>query len=83
MTFEYRSTEDALFNAVDYAPRAANLGPVTSLSVIDLSKAFDNFNHRTLLEKVDWCGIGSDWVASFQRRSKTNGERRIKMVSHM
>ena len=59
------STEDALLDAVEWLSRAVDQGHVATLTTIDLSKAFDSVDHSMLLRKLEWCGIASDWFASY------------------
>ena len=59
------STEDALIDTVEWLARAVDNGHVASLTTIDLSKAFDSVDHGVLLEKLEWCGVASEWFRSY------------------
>ena len=59
------STEDALLDVVEWAARKIDAGDVTSLTSIDLSKAFDSVDHSMLLNKLGWYGISSRWFSSY------------------
>jgi len=61
------STEDALIDTVEWLARAVDNGHVASLTTIDLSKAFDSVDHGVLLEKLEWCGVASEWFRSYLR----------------
>ena len=59
------STEDAVLDIVEWAARSVDVGEVTSLTSIDLSKAFDSIDHQLLLDKLGWYGISSPWFSSY------------------
>ena len=59
------STEDALLDVVEWVARKVDAGDVTSLTSIDLSKAFDSVDHSMLLNKLGWYGISSSWFSSY------------------
>ena len=59
------STEDAILDIVEWAARKVDVGDVTSLTSIDLSKAFDSVDHSMLLNKLEWYGISSRWFSSY------------------
>ena len=59
------STEDALLDVVDAVAQGVEAGEVTSLTSIDLSKAFDSVDHPMLLNKLGWYGIQSRWFSSY------------------
>ena len=59
------STEDALIDAVTWVSNNTDQGYVSSITTVDLSKAFDSVDHGVLLEKLAWCGISHHWFASY------------------
>ena len=59
------STEDALLEVVEWAARRVDVGEVTCLTSIDLSKAFDSADHSMLLNKLEWYRISSSWFRSY------------------
>ena len=59
------STEDAILDVVEWVARRVDVGDVTSLTSIDLSRAFDSVDHSMLLNKLEWYGISSRWFSSY------------------
>ena len=54
------STETTLLSVHDHLIKAMSLQQVTSLTLLDLSAAFDTTDHSTLLERLSaWFGITS------------------------
>lgn len=62
------STATALINVLDYATSAIDVGCVTSLTLLDLSKAFDTVDIPRLITKLKHCGITGhilQWLSSY------------------
>ena len=62
----HHSTEDAVLDAVERLFNNADRGLVSTLTAIDLSKAFDSVDHDILLTKLPWYGIDDvTWFRSY------------------
>ena len=66
----HHSTEDAVIDAVERRAsclaRNTDRGLVSSVTAIDLSKAFDSVDHDVLLTKLPWYGITDvSWFRSY------------------
>ena len=60
------STEDAVLAAVERLVKNTDRGFVSSVTTVDLSKAFDSVDHGVLLTKLSWYGITDiDWFCSY------------------
>ena len=58
-------TEDAVLHAVDWINRNSENGKISTITVADLSKAFDSVDHGVLLSKLGWYGIDPAWFRSY------------------
>ena len=78
------STEDALIDTVEWLQRAVDNGHVTSITTIDLSKAFDSVDHGVLLNKLEWYGVSSKWFKNYLsgRRQTVSGGSVTLPLSH-
>ena len=78
------STEDAMLDFINHVHKNMDDGLVTSVTAIDLSKAFDSVHHGLLLEKLGWYGVSPHWFASYlnQRRQTVRGGTGILPVTH-
>ena len=72
--FGYRSchsTEDAVLVAIERIAEDIDRGQVSSLTSIDLSKAFDCVDHGLLLDKLSWYGVTDlKWFQSYLSERK-------------
>ena len=59
------STEDALIDIVESLTTSLDNGLVSSITTVDLSKAFDSVDHNVLLNKLEWYGISSAWFKNY------------------
>ena len=60
------STEDAVLDAVGRLVNNIDSGLLSSVTTVDLSKAFDSVDHDVLLTKLSWCGVmDTDWFKSY------------------
>ena len=59
------STEDAVLDAVDWITKNIDDGAISSITVADLSKAFDSVDHGVLLRKLGWYGVDPSWFLSY------------------
>ena len=72
----HHSTEDAVIDAVERLVSNTDRGLVSSVTTIDLSKAFDSVDHDALLTKLPWYGITDvSWFSSYlsNRRQTVRG----------
>ena len=58
-------TEDAVLDAVERLVSNIENGLVSSVTTIDLSKAFDSVDHDVLLTKLSWYGVDTRWFGSY------------------
>ena len=70
------STATALISVTDSLLEAADRGDISILTLIDLSRAFDVVDHRTLLDQLQLLQIAPDWF-----RSYLGGHRQCVQVS--
>ena len=66
--FAYRpghSTEDAALSLASSIAHNTDRGMVTSVTSLDLSKAFDCVERGTLMSKLGWYGISTHWLESY------------------
>ena len=64
----HRSTQTALLQLYDRWIRAAHMGQVSGVVLLDLSAAFDLVDHQLLVRKLRIYGVDSgfcDWVSSY------------------
>ena len=62
----HHSTEDAVLAAVELLVKNTDRGLVSSVTTVDLSKAFDSVVHDVLLTKLSWYGVMDiDWFRSY------------------
>ena len=60
------STEDAVLAATERLVTNTDSGFISSVTAVDLSKAFDSIDHDVLLTKLSWYGIADvDWFRSY------------------
>ena len=80
----HHSTEDAMLDFVNHVHKNMDDGLITSVTAIDLSKAFDSVGHDLLLKKLGWYGIPPHWFGSYldQRRQKVRGGSGTLPVTH-
>ena len=74
----HHSTEDAVLDAVERLVNNTDRGLISTLTAIDLSKAFDSVDHGILLTKLPWYGIDDvTWFRSYlsDRRQIVRGGR--------
>ena len=78
------STEDALIDAVTWVSNNTDQGLLSSITTVDLSKAFDSVDHGVLIEKLAWCGVPSHWFESYltDRRQMVRGGTSTLPVTH-
>ena len=86
--YAYRSrhsTEDAVIDAVERLARNTDRGLVSSVTTLDLSKAFDSVDHGVLLTKLPWYGITDvSWFSSYlsnRRQIVRGGEMTLPVAS--
>ena len=68
MQFAHRqkhSTEDAVLVAVERLVKNVDDGDISSITAVDLSKAFDSVDHGVLLTKLEWYGVDVEWFRSY------------------
>ena len=58
-------TEDAVLDAVEWIGQNSEQGEISSITAVDLSKAFDSVDHDVLLNKLGWYGIDLTWFHSY------------------
>ena len=66
--FAYRpghSTEDAALSLASSIAHNTDRGMVTSVTSLDLSRAFDSVERGTLMSKLGWYGISTHWLESY------------------
>ena len=66
--FAYRpahSTEDAALSLASSIAQNTDRGMVTSVTSLDLSKAFDCVERGALMSKLGWYGISTHWLESY------------------
>ena len=78
------SAEDALIDAVTWITNNTDQGLVSSITTLDLSKAFDSVDHGVLLQKLAWYGIPGHWFASYlaDRKQMVRGGTTVLPVTH-
>ena len=60
------STEDAVLDAVERIVTNTDNGLISSVTTLDLSKAFDSVNHELLISKLAWYGVtDTTWFRSY------------------
>ena len=76
-----RSTETQLLITIDSLAKNMCCGGQTDVLVLDFCKAFDKVDHRRLIYKLEWYGIGGNtlrWIKSFlsnrHQRAVVDGE---------
>lgn len=76
-------TEDALLDVADWITQNSERGEVSSVTAVDLSKAFDSVDHSVLLNKLGWYGIDDAWFRSYLtgRKQIVRGGSRTISVS--
>ena len=80
-----RSTSQAVFKLYKDLSSAMNMGNLSAVLYIDLSKAFDSIHHGRLLNKLSMLGLDPlavSWLESYLTRSQTtifNGKLSEKM----
>ena len=66
--FAYRpghSTEDAALSLAGSVTHNTDRGMVTSVTSLDLSKAFDCVERGALMSRLGWYGISTHWLESY------------------
>ena len=62
----HHRTEDAVLDAVERLVTNIDNGLISSVTTLDLSKAFDSINHDLLINKLSWYGItNTAWFRSY------------------
>ena len=81
----HHSTEDAVLDAVERLASNTDRGLLSSVTAIDLSKAFDSVDHGVLLTKLPWYGITDvSWFSSYlsdRRQIVRGGEMTLPVAS--
>ena len=54
-----------MLGAVEWINQNSERGEVSSITAVDLSKAFDSVDHGVLLSKLGWYGIDPTWFRSY------------------
>ncbi|KAF2348705.1 Reverse transcriptase domain, partial [Trinorchestia longiramus] len=62
---KHTSTQDALPNITEKIYSDIDTKNVTLLLLLDLSKAFDTFEHKRLLQKISNLGVATQWFQSY------------------
>ena len=78
------STEDAVLGVVERIVSNIDTGLVSSVTTLDLSKAFDSVDHNLLLSKLSWYGVDDlEWFRSYltDRQQIVRGGRKTLHVT--
>ena len=79
----HHSTEDAVLGVVERLVSNIDSGLISSVTTLDLSKAFDSIDHGLLLNKLSWYGISDEWFRSYltDRHQIVRGGRQTLRVT--